>query len=504
MEAPVSVVEWLKQGGPWGQAPTIIETHAAIVFLVGDRAYKLKKAVDLGYLDFSTPERRRAVLDRELVLNRRTAPSIYLRVLPIRRDEVGSYSLEGEGTVTDWLLEMRRFPDDALMSQLADRGLLDDATIERLAAHIARYHDEAAVIADYNWPQAIARISRENSIDLRAQKNAFGLSQIESISAKRDAAVRNLANTLAIQSKDVRHCHGDLHLKNAFVEHGEPVLFDCIEFDDFYATIPPLYDLSFLLMDLLDRGLPRLANRALNTWFVHRDQPRWNEIAESLSVLPLYLALRAEIRAKTEALRPGGLADARKYLALAGKCLETAKPRLIAIGGLSGTGKSSLAKDLAWRLGGAAGALHLRTDEIRKRMAGVPLSDRLPPASYTSDASDRVYDCLYHLARLALKSGRTVILDAVFARPAERTQAAKIAFDAGLAFDAFWLNAPASVLERRLSARRNDASDADIDVLRKQALYDLGHIDWHRIDVSGSPAEVSDAVRKQINFSEFD
>jgi len=494
------VVEWLVRGAPWDRVPEVIETHAAFVFLVGDRAYKLKKAVDLGYLDFSTPERRRGALERELILNRRTAPAIYLRIVPVTHVGDGVFALDGNGDVVDWLLEMQRFPSDALLTGLAERGQLDDAMVERLAAHIADFHDRAEVIAAYDWPAAVARIARENADDLRAQTELFGAGAVAAAIAAQQAGMAACAKTLERQSADVRHCHGDLHLGNVFLDRGRPTLFDCIEFDDFYATIPPLYDLAFLLMDLLAREAPRLANRTLNAWFIHRERGRWRDTLQSFAVLPLYLMLRAEIRAKTEGRRPGGNDAARRYLALAGKVAGPPRPRLIAIGGLSGTGKSSLAKELAWRVGSAAGAVHLRSDEMRKRMAGVPLTERLNAGAYTQDASTRVYAELFELADTALKSGQAVVLDAVFARETERSKAAAVAADIGVAFNGLWLEAPAQILEQRLAARRHDPSDADAVVLRRQLTYDLGRIDWHRVDVSGSADEVVQAAQRYLSL----
>ncbi|MCE9521741.1 MAG: AAA family ATPase [Alphaproteobacteria bacterium] len=500
MNAQQLLVEWLRRGGPWGQAPDVVETHAAYVFLIDDRAYKLKKAIDLGYLDFSTLLRRREALERELTLNKRTAPAIYLRTLPITRVGEGVFALADGGDIVDWLLEMRRFPNDALLGDLADRGALDDGIVESLAAHIADFHDRAPPTVSCDWPAAVGRIARENSDDLRAQKDLFGAGEVACVVAAHEANMAACAKALQLQSADVRHCHGDLHLGNAFMDHGQPTLFDCIEFDDFYATIPPLYDLAFVLMDLLARNLPRLANRTLNAWIIQRKREAWHDIPSSLGALPLYVMLRAEIRAKTEGRRPGGLSAARGYLALVKKIAEPRPPRLIAIGGLSGTGKSSLAKDLGWRIGSVAGALHLRSDEIRKRIAGVPLTERLPESSYTRDMSDRVYEEFFELAKIAMGSGQSVILDAVFSREGERDRAAAIAAEVGVPFVGLWLEAPADILKRRLAARRNDASDADVAVLRKQLTYDLGCIGWQRVDVSADADECMQAARNRLGL----
>jgi predicted kinase len=289
-----------------------------------------------------------------------------------------------------------------------------------------------------------------------------------------------------------------MHLGNVFLDDGKPTLFDCIEFDDFYATIPPLYDVAFLLMDLLARGQERLANRALNAWLIHRDAERWREIAESLQALPLYLALRAEIRAKTDARKPGGLASARQYLELVRQFAANQPPRLVAIGGFSGTGKSSVAKEIAWRLGSPPGAVHLRSDEIRKRLASVSLDQRLPQSEYTRAKSAETYAMLESVARSALTAGSTVVVDAVFAREAERQAMHAIAQAAGTPFVGIWLEAPRDILERRLSARQGDVSDADVAVLHQQLTYDLGHITWHHVDAGGDLAGTAAAVMRHL------
>jgi len=463
----------------------VIQTHAACVFLAGDRAFKMKRAVNLGFLDFSTLEARRDVLARELALNARTAPGLYVGIVPVTQETAG-LALAGPGPAVEWLLEMRRFPEGSLLTERLAAGLCGDAEIEQLARSVAAFHDREPVITGIDWPSAVARIARENATDLASSPEILGAADVAMEGAGRDRMLSGLGAVLAAQSADVRHCHGDLHLGNVFLDGDRPTLFDCIEFNDFYARIPPLYDLSFLLMDLLDKQQLRLANRALNAWVMHRAVGRWAEVLASLPALPLYLSLRAEIRAKVEARRAGGAASARHYLSLAAGFAREVRPRIVALGGFSGTGKSTLARALAPHLGGACGALHLRTDEIRKRLAGVPLEERLPPAAYTREASARVYETLLDLTRRAAAAGQSVVVDAVFAREAERDEVAAAAAHAGLRFDGMWLDAPADVLRARVAGRRGDVSDADVAVLERQLGYDIGVMGWRRLDVSGS------------------
>lgn len=494
------VETWLSGGGPWGGRPQVIRTHAALVFLVGDRAFKMKRDVNLGYLDFSTLAARHAALALELELNRRTAPQYYLRLVPTTRATQG-LELDGQGPVCEWLLEMRRFPDGSLLSERLSHGLCSDGEIERLARTVADFHDREPVIAGVDWPAAIGRIAAENAADLASLPDVLAPGDVAVEAQGRQALLRRLGPVLAAQSADVRHCHGDLHLGNVFLDGDAPTVFDCIEFNAFYARIPPLYDMSFLLMDLLDKQQVRLANRALNAWVLQRLPARWPDVIASLPALPLYLALRAEIRAKVEARRPGGAASARHYLSLATGVSGAWTPRVVAIGGFSGTGKSTLARALSPLLGGPCGALHLRTDEIRKHLAGVPLDARLPPESYTPEASARVYGTMLDLMRLAIGAGMSVVADAVLARAGERAEVAAVARAAGVRFDGVWLEAPAHVLRARVALRMGDVSDADVAVLERQLSYDVGDIDWRRADVSGAPDESARLVSAALGLS---
>jgi hypothetical protein len=400
------------------------------------------------------------------------------------------YVLGGSGDAIEWLLEMRRFPAGALLAEQLAAGTLTADVIDALARRIARFHAEAQPLPGVDWTGAVERIARENSGDLLSLSPVWGDLPVARIVEDRRQRLLALRQALRAQDGDVRHCHGDLHLGNVFLDAGVPTLFDCIEFNDFYARVPPLYDLAFLLMDLVSRGQGRLANRALNAWVMAHDPAQWAGVLESLVLLPLYVALRAEIRAKTEARRPGGAAVARHYLEVAEEAGRPQAARLIAVGGLSGTGKSTLARGLAHAAFAGAGAVHLRSDEIRKRLAGVEINDTLPASSYTPESSARVYDELCRLAGACVRGGVSVVVDAVFSRPEEREMIARVADSCGVPFDGIWLEAPASVLEARIRGRQGDVSDADVGVLRKQLSYESGVINWHRLDVSGTPDNV--------------
>jgi predicted kinase len=290
----------------------------------------------------------------------------------------------------------------------------------------------------------------------------------------------------------VRRCHGDLHLRNICVLDGEPVLFDCIEFSDEFASVDVLYDLAFLLMDLEHQGHAASANLVLNRYLdlTHED--------DGLAAMPLFLSLRAAIRAHVTATAGAPPAESRAYLDRARAALTMPAARLIAIGGLSGTGKSTLAAALAPELGARPGARVLRSDVIRKRMFGLEPEARLPENAYNEEATARVYAALRDTAAAALAAGYCAIIDAVALRPEERQSFAAAAEKAGVPFTGIWLDAPVAALSTRVAARRGDASDATPEIVKRQSRVDPGRLDWTRIDAGGSPVETLAALRAAL------
>ncbi len=286
----------------------------------------------------------------------------------------------------------------------------------------------------------------------------------------------------------MRRCHGDLHLGNIVPLDGEPVLFDAIEFDPAFATIDVFYDLAFLLMDMTERGLTPQANIVFNRYLT---QTRRDSDLDALAALPLFLSLRAAIRAKVAAARrddsPNVAQGARDYFALAGKVLLPPAPTLVAIGGLSGTGKSLLARQIAADLLPAPGAVWLRSDVERKALFGVAETDKLPQAAYTREVTARVYASLTAKARRVIAAGHAAIVDAVFADRHERAEIEQAAD--GAAVGGLFVVAELSVRSARDGARKNDASDADAAIAKVQEQYDLAAMTWHRVDASGPPEE---------------
>lgn len=491
------------EGGALGGPVERIATHGAIVLLAGERAFKLKRPVQFSFMDFSTLERRERTLRTEFELNRRTAPMLYRRVLPVTREPGGELALDGRGAPVEWLLEMRRFPAEAQLDRVAERGGLDPPLAEALAQEIAGFHAVAAVRRDQGGHRAMRAVVLGNARDLEelvpdilaqdavAALNRATLAELERLAGLLDA--RRAAGW-------VRHCHGDLHLGNIVLLDGVPVLFDALEFDEALACTDTLYDLAFLVMDLDERGLRPQA------WTVLQAYVERTGVEPGLALLPLFLSVRAAVRAKVAGLRARtlaaaarseGIATAHAYLAYAAAALAPPPPRLLAVGGRSGTGKSSVARALAPGLGAAPGAVLLRSDVVRKTLAGVAPTTRLPSEAYTAARSAEVFAAIARHAKVLLAAGRTVIADGVFGAAAQRQEIAAAARAAGVPFRAVWLEAPEGELERRVAARRNDASDADLAVVRSQA----GHLarartGWPGIAAGRPLAEVAAEVRR--------
>jgi aminoglycoside phosphotransferase family enzyme/predicted kinase len=486
--------------------PRRIDTHAAVVFLCPDRAWKLKRAVRLPYLDFSTPALRERALEAELALNRRTAPMLYGAVHPIRRGKGGQLSIGGTGETVDWLLEMTRFPDGALLDELVTAGQIDDALLLRLADRVQRFHATEPIVRTKTAADDFRKVV-DAALDRLGQfPSILDIAQVTKLGHDLRTRVEHLALLLDVRAAAgrVRHVHGDLHLANIAVIDGEPTLFDCLEFDTGLATTDVLYDLAFLVMDVWRRGLRRGANIVFNRYLDLSPEDEGG-----LALLPVFLATRAVIRAhvaatrSTQAGRDAALdREASSYLALATELIAPVPPRLVAIGGLSGTGKSSIARSLGADVGRAPGARILRTDVLRKRSAGVMPEMGLPPAYYASDATEQVYRLLDRLAAAALTQGSAVIVDATFASRDQRDAIEIVARRGRAVFSGIWLEADLDRRLARVAARRHDASDADADVVRRQAANAVGPLgDWHRIAADGALDAVSRAVRTAMRFA---
>ncbi|WP_108881515.1 AAA family ATPase [Anderseniella sp. Alg231-50] len=489
------------------QSVEVIETHAAMVFLTENEAFKIKKAVTFPYLDFGTVKKRKAACEHELRINQPHAPQIYLDVIVITREASGDLALGGAGKPVEWVLHMRRFPDNSLLGDVIRTDGVSADYLDRLADEIGRYQGEARVVRDDCAAGRMTAIVDELCDAFDEAAEFLPLAEIRRFEQSANAALRQSSALLDERGRlgYVRRCHGDLHLSNIIVLNGEPVLFDAIEFNDEIATVDVLYDLAFLLMDLGHLGEDGHANRILNRYLSLSGNA---DHLAGLQALPLFMACRAGVRAMVAVTRlqqssrtgrPSETAvDASSYLCEATGYLASRKPRLIAVGGLSGTGKTSLARALAARIVPSPGAVHLRTDIERKQLFDVAETTRLPKETYTQEASDAVYGRVLHKAAIALRAGHTVIVDAVFLHQTERSAIEQVAEEAGASFAGLWLEAAEEHLVARVTARQGDASDATADVVRHQLRHRAGPVNWHRINADGVLEETMEQSLKVL------
>jgi aminoglycoside phosphotransferase family enzyme/predicted kinase len=477
-----------------------LETHISIVFLGGDHAFKLKRAVRLPYVDYSTPERRKACCDTEVRLNRRTAPGLYRGVVAVTQSSTGALEIGGVGTPVDWLVAMRRFDQDRLLDAVARRGELDETLAARIGAAAADLHASADARHDHGGLAAMQWVVDENDAELTAAGAVVSQPARARLFEASSAALRRHGDLLESRREQgwVRESHGDLHLGNIFLAGDRPVIFDCIEFNDELSCIDVLYDVAFLAMDLVHRGLPAQANAALNAWLERL--PHY----DALGLLPLFLACRAAIRGKilitTARLAddPARIAylhgDANAYLARALGFVAPEAGAIVAIGGLSGSGKSTLARHIAPAIGRSPGAVVLRSDVVRKRRLGVESTERLPDAAYGADVTTAVYEELVRSARDVARAGYVAIIDAVAGMEAQRAAIRQAAAAEHVPFVGLWLEAPLEMMEARLAARRGDASDATAPVLRRQQAQATAPSDWAHLDASQTADRVAEAT----------
>jgi aminoglycoside phosphotransferase family enzyme/predicted kinase len=459
----------------------VLETHISWVLLTGEYAYKIKKPVNLGFLDFTTLGLRRHYCAEELRLNRRLAPELYLDLVEVRGTPAAP-RISGTGPVLEYAIRMREFPQASLASRALARGEFGPPEADALAARIARFHAEAprarveerfgapdAVLADAlrNFEQVlpIARSAPDERI-LRGLRRW----------TEREFASRRDAFAERKQEGMVRECHGDLHLGNIVLLEGRPVPFDCIEFNDGLRWIDVMNEAAFLAMDLEDRGRRDLAWRFLNRYLEATGD------YAGLAVLPFYLVYRALVRAKVHLLRSrqAGLVRAEKsrlarafqgYLALAARLAAPERPALILAHGLSGSGKTTLTQPLIEALG----AVRVRSDLERKRAHGfAPLASSVSSVGtgiYSAGANTATYLRLAELAQEALRAGFSAVVDAAFLKRVERDAFRAIAERLEAPFMILEFRAPLEVLRERIThrlARADDASEADLAVLEHQ------------------------------------
>ncbi|MFN7102135.1 MAG: AAA family ATPase [Pseudorhizobium sp.] len=463
-----------------------IRTHISEVFLAGDRAFKMKRAVKLPYVDFSTVERRLQACRDEVALNGVTAPELYLGVRRITRRSDGRLVFDGTGELVEVVVEMVRFEQETLFDRMATDGRLTLPLMTETARAIARFHQVAPVITAGTGSENIANVLSINDAGFRTSR-VFGEDEISRLTALFRHRLGEHAQILdrRAEAGRIRRCHGDLHLRNICLLDGKPKLFDCIEFNLQISAIDVLYDVAFLLMDLWHRGFRMQANWVMNRYLDEAQEE------DGFCLLPFFMATRAAVRAHvtaTQASEAEGdaasalAAEARSYYDLAVDLLQKAPARLVAIGGLSGSGKSTVADALAPVLGAAPGARVIESDRIRKALHDVPAETRLPPAAYKPEVSRQVYAEMAWRAAVILGQGGCAVVDGVFERRDDRMRVEQAAADAAVPFLGAWLDAEPHLLWERISGRSGGSSDADTAILARQLERRPVDVGWHRLD----------------------
>jgi len=445
------VIAFLSDGAnyglPGGEVERI-ETHCSIVFLVGSRAYKLKRPVAFSSLDYTTLDLREAACRAELRLNRRTAPELYLGIHAIRRRSGGELGFDGEGPAIDWVVAMRQFDQEDLFEHLADARRLTPELASALADEIVRLHEAAEHVAGFGGADGLRATIERNHCDQKTKEAVLGSEAVAMLYEASLRALERVAPLLDRRREEgrVRRCHGDLRLANICLLDGRPTLFDAIEFSDDLSCIDVLFDLAFLLMDLHHRGLRVLANILFNRYLDRTGD------TGGLAALPLALSVRAATRAYTLAgaaqrqvrrdAAQRHAAAARSHLALALSLLAQTPGRLIAIGGIGGSAKTALAHGLAATFRPVPGARILRSETARRRLLKLSSNARLPAAAYDAEMTEHVYAGLAAEAEQVVQAGFTAIIDASFAHPAQRQAIAATAVGASRRFVGLWLGSP--------------------------------------------------------------
>lgn len=454
----------------------LVQTHVSYVLLTGEFAYKVKKPVDFGFLNYGTLERRQHFCEEELRLNQRAAAPIYIAALPISK-KGESFVLGSEEQIVEYVVKMRQFPQSALLSQLFERGELTEALLQQLAVAIANFHQRAET---NNYIRAFGTVeSIRQSIDENYEQTEdfIGGPQTQRQFDETKAYTNHFFATRQdlfqqrMEQDEIRACHGDLHLNNICYWQEQFLLFDCIEFNEPFRFVDVMFDIAYIIMDLTVQGRRDLAAIFLNHYVEQTGD--W----AGLQVLPLYVSRQSYVRAKVTSFllgEPSLAAEAKratsdkaaKYYTLAWSYLQPQQGRLLLMSGLSGSGKSTVARELSRQLG----AVHIRSDAVRKHLAGMPLNQRGDDALYTPEMTQQTYERLVDLGILLARQGNTVILDAKFDREATRQIAIAQAQAAALPLTIVHCEAPFAVLKQRVQQRTGDIADANLAVLDKQHL----------------------------------
>lgn len=483
-----------------------LETHISRLYLTEDEVFKVKKPVNFGFLDFSTPELRHEACLAEVRLNRRLSPEVYLGVVPVSLASSGEPQFGGEGPAADWAVWMRRLPEDARGDRLLEAGKLEQPGIDAVAIRLARFHDECRSDAEarrYGELSVIEGNVRENFGQAgKALESYLTAGQVAELESWQLSFLRENAGLFEdrVRAGRVRDGHGDLRLEQFYLIDGKPVILDCIEFNDRFRYGDVCSDLAFLSMDLAFRGRVDLAERLLATY------ARESNDYDLFRLADFYESYRAFVRAKI-AIFVKAARDARRYLllALSGPRPPLGRPSLTAVGGLPASGKSTLAD---W-LGGRLSAPIVESDRTRKHLAGVAPTASLGSAafagSYSAEFTERVYKELLGRADAVLASGRPAVLDANFPTARHREQARALARARGVPFRFVECQAPPALCLERLRRRESQPgiSDARAGIFeelraRYEPVRELAEDERLRVDTSRPEEELHQAMEAAL------
>ncbi len=490
----------------------LIETHISWVILTGQYAYKIKKPVNFGFLDFSTLEKRQHYCDQELQLNRRLAPEIYLKVIAITGSK-DHPSLKTRGKTIEYAVKMKQFPQAAQLDNMLASGKLNNDHIDAIAQMVTEFHQNTDVADDtmeYGSSNMIYQPVEENFTQIKTHLDtAVYADKLAKLEQWCNTEFLRLKPDFKLRKQDgfIRECHGDMHLRNLLWLDGHAIAFDCIEFNPKLRWIDVISEVAFLVMDLHERKQLKLANHFLNTYLELTGD------YEGLSVLPYYLCYRALVRAKVNALRLEqkdlsveekkiSINEFESYLELAITYSQHKKQKVIIMRGLSASGKSTVSQQLL----DSIGAIRIRSDVERKRLYGISatdsVADNIESGIYSSDASTHTYKKLIELTSFIIKAGYSVIVDATFLKYEQREAFRIVSEKLGAHFTILDITAPADVLRRRITQRKDDASDANLTVLEHQLTHSQPlHLDEAKYAVSVDTNEVIniDRLIEKIN-----
>lgn len=452
----------------------VVQTHVSTVFLTGNYAYKLKKPVNFGFLDYSTLEKRKHFLEEELRMNKDISPNLYLEILPISQINE-NFSLNSADQTVEFTLKMNQFPQENLFINMFEAGKLTEEDMVKLGELVADFHNHTITNDYIKSFGKVEKIGQSITENYQQTAKYIGLAQTQQHYEETKAFTDNFLSTrqtILQQRQDqdkIRECHGDLHLKNICLWEDKIQLFDRIEFNEPFRFVDVMYDVAFAVMDLDARGKQDFGNIFLNTYIERTGD--W----EGLQVLPLYLSRQAYVRAKVTSFllddpaipqteKDHAQKSADDYYNLAWKYTQRPQGKLILMSGLSGSGKSTIAKNLAQEIN----AIHLRSDAVRKHLAGISIKEKGDNSIYSPEMTEKTYNRLLELGKLLTKQGFTVILDAKYDQVNLRQPVLDFVNQNNLNLEILYCDAPLEVLSDRLNKRSGDISDATADLLQQQ------------------------------------